>query len=275
MRAAYSARPSETERDSSRARQGEHGGFIRREHERRVPCRDYCQGKCYRGAACRFSHDELVCEDESVLRREKGGPPRQSNEWKTPNDQRVGVQPCGNFNLNGHCDFPICRFTHLIPRCIPETPVDPLRERQDLTRAINLPATAARVRGARYMNSGLCCEGRTWCRGPTSEQPTVRSLLEVHRCAKCAELSEQVWRSMAPDTDQFLRPGDDEEAWNWLLPGARFRAGRDRFGSALPASAPPFPDSHTHEWRKIPAGIHIGAAAEAIRGTLPEHGQGV
>ena len=103
----------------------------------------------------------------------------------------------------------------------------------------------------------------------------MRSIVEVHRCAKCAQLSEQVWRSMAPDAEQFLRPGDDEEAWNWLLPGARFQAGRDRFGYALPASVPPFPDSHTHEWRKIPAGIHIGAAAEAIRGTLPEHGQGV
>ena len=79
---------------------------------------------------------------------------------------------------------------------------------------------------------------------------------------------------MAPAAEQFLRPGDDEDAWNNLLLGAWCRTGYDRFGSALAASVPSFPDSHKHDWRKIPAGIHIGAAAEAIRGTLPENGQG-
>ena len=82
--------------------------------------------------------------------------------------------------------------------------------------------------------------------------------------------TEKMW----PGVKELKDFGDDEDALNNLLPGARFRTGYDRFGNALTASVKAFPDSHTHEWRKIPAGIHIGAAVEAIRSTLPEASQG-
>ena len=51
----------------------------------------------------------------------------------------------------------------------------------------------------------------------------VHLIMLRNRLQSRAELSEQVWRGLAPAEDQYLAPGDEGDAWNHLLPGARFR----------------------------------------------------
>ena len=79
---------------------------------------------------------------------------------------------------------------------------------------------------------------------------------------------------MATRRAREAAPSDEDDSWNALLPGARFRTGTDRYGAPVYAQVPNPPDLHIDAWRRIPAGIHIGAAAQSLEMTLPSAGQG-
>jgi len=152
--------------------------------------------------------------------------------------------------------------------------VHPLKYEQHHDNMIELHPEVARSQGARYTNSGYCSAGHPWCFGPTSDPPTLRSILDANRCFPCSELSERVWRGMATRREREAAPSD-EDTWNVLLPGARFRTGWDRYGAPVYAKVPNPPDFNIEAWRRIPAGIHIGEAARSLDTTLPPHGQGI
>ena len=70
-----------------------------------------------------------------------------------------------------------------------------------------------------------------WCGGPITAVPTVRSLLDVTRCHKCAHLSQLAWRSLATPAASSLGTGEAPATWGHLIPGeyARMYTMRDNY----------------------------------------------
>ena len=110
------------------------------------------QGKCIRGADCRFSHrtEDMFQHQENRLRKGDLG-----------YDQRAGHRRCMHFEQQGQCNLSAgaCGYRHWVSSYPFDQPeAHPTEENFHIKReaALDLPSAFAGCLQSRYLNSGVC-----------------------------------------------------------------------------------------------------------------------